>query len=163
MSKLYDAIVNKDVEQVEQILVEEPTLINELVDGHIPLSFVAAETGCLELVKYIVEYSRASFNEFDARHRDILHYAAKSGNVALCKYLVERVGMTPVSGDMNLVTSYDIASERGHQELCDYFETVCGAKLKDMYRNPIRTGMFPDPSICRVGDDYYMVNSSFKF
>ncbi len=163
MSKLYDAIINKDVRLVEHILVEEPTLINELVDGHIPLSFVAAATGDLELVKYIVEYSRASFNEFDAQHRDILHYAAMSGSVALCKYLVERVGMTPVSGDVNLVTPYDVASEMKHQELCDYFATVCGAKLENMYRNPIRTGMFPDPSICRVGDDYYMVNSSFIY
>ena len=163
MSKLNDAIINKDVRLVEQILVEEPALINELIDGHIPLSFIAAATGDLELVKYIVEYSRASFNEFDAQHRDILHYAAQSGNVDVCKYLVERVGMTPVSGDANLVTPYDIAVKMKHQELCDYFEIVCGARLEDMYRNPVRTGMFPDPSICRVGDDYYMVNSSFIY
>ena len=31
------------------------------------------------------------------------------------------------------------------------------------YHNPILTGMHPDPSIVRVGDDYYMVNSSFIF
>lgn len=29
------------------------------------------------------------------------------------------------------------------------------------YRNPILTGYYPDPSIKRVGDDYYLVNSSF--
>lgn len=32
-----------------------------------------------------------------------------------------------------------------------------------MYKNPIRTGFFPDPSIVRVDDDYYMVNSSFVY
>ena len=32
-----------------------------------------------------------------------------------------------------------------------------------MYHNPIRTGMYPDPSIVRVGEDYYMVNSSFIY
>ena len=32
-----------------------------------------------------------------------------------------------------------------------------------MYRNPIRTGMHPDPSIVCVGDDFYMVNSSFIY
>jgi len=31
------------------------------------------------------------------------------------------------------------------------------------YRNPIIPGFFPDPSICRVGDTYYLVCSSFQF
>lgn len=31
------------------------------------------------------------------------------------------------------------------------------------YQNPILTGFYPDPSICRVGDDYYLVNSTFEF
>ena len=30
------------------------------------------------------------------------------------------------------------------------------------YRNPILAGYYPDPSICRVGDDYYLINSSFS-
>lgn len=30
-------------------------------------------------------------------------------------------------------------------------------------RNPILAGYFPDPSICRVGDDYYIVNSTFAY
>ncbi|MBY9061377.1 glycoside hydrolase family 43 protein [Sphingomonas yunnanensis] len=29
------------------------------------------------------------------------------------------------------------------------------------YRNPILSGYYPDPSVTRVGDDYYLVNSSF--
>ncbi|PJG46299.1 glycoside hydrolase 43 family protein [Sphingobium sp. LB126] len=29
------------------------------------------------------------------------------------------------------------------------------------YRNPILSGYYPDPSLTRVGDDYYLVNSSF--
>ncbi|MBI9064381.1 MAG: glycoside hydrolase family 43 protein [Marinilabiliaceae bacterium] len=31
------------------------------------------------------------------------------------------------------------------------------------YKNPIIPGFYPDPSICRVGDDYYLVNSSFEY
>ena len=31
------------------------------------------------------------------------------------------------------------------------------------YKNPIITGMNPDPSICRVGDDFYLVTSTFEF
>lgn len=29
--------------------------------------------------------------------------------------------------------------------------------------NPILTGFYPDPSICRVGEDFYLVNSSFAY
>ncbi|HWT76818.1 MAG TPA: family 43 glycosylhydrolase [Mobilitalea sp.] len=29
--------------------------------------------------------------------------------------------------------------------------------------NPILSGFYPDPSICRVGEDYYLVNSSFAY
>jgi len=29
--------------------------------------------------------------------------------------------------------------------------------------NPIYPGCYPDPSICRVGDDYYIVNSTFEW
>lgn len=33
----------------------------------------------------------------------------------------------------------------------------------DEYLNPIIAGFYPDPSICRVGEDYYLVNSSFNY
>ena len=31
------------------------------------------------------------------------------------------------------------------------------------YNNPILPGFHPDPSICRVGNDYYLVTSSFEY
>jgi xylan 1,4-beta-xylosidase len=31
------------------------------------------------------------------------------------------------------------------------------------YRNPIIPGFYPDPSICRVGEDYYLVTSTFEY
>ena len=33
----------------------------------------------------------------------------------------------------------------------------------NQYRNPILAGFYPDPSILRVGEDYYLVNSSFAW
>ena len=33
----------------------------------------------------------------------------------------------------------------------------------DDYRNPILQGYYPDPSIVRVGEDYYLVNSTFAY
>lgn len=35
--------------------------------------------------------------------------------------------------------------------------------MMTQYKNPIIPGYSPDPSICRVGDDFYLVNSSFEF
>ena len=35
--------------------------------------------------------------------------------------------------------------------------------MKKTYKNPILKGFYPDPSICRVGDDYYMATSSFSY
>ena len=31
------------------------------------------------------------------------------------------------------------------------------------FQNPIIPGFYPDPSVCRVGEDYYLVNSSFEY
>lgn len=31
------------------------------------------------------------------------------------------------------------------------------------YQNPILAGFYPDPSICQVGDDYYLINSTFAY
>jgi alpha-N-arabinofuranosidase len=36
-------------------------------------------------------------------------------------------------------------------------------KTNKKYHNPILAGFYPDPSICRVGKDYYLVNSSFSY
>lgn len=35
--------------------------------------------------------------------------------------------------------------------------------MTPQFRNPILPGTHPDPSICRVGDDYWLVHSSFEF
>ncbi|HRF46826.1 MAG TPA: glycoside hydrolase family 43 protein [Anaerolineales bacterium] len=31
------------------------------------------------------------------------------------------------------------------------------------FTNPILPGFYPDPSICRAGDDYFLINSSFEY
>ena len=163
ISDLRKMIDNQDLEAVKALLNREPGLIERLDEQHVPMSFHAAARGNLALVRYIVEYSRASMNAVDKKNRNILHYASESGDLELSRYLVEKVGMSPVAGDADLITPLDIAVHRGHSVLKAYYEEVCGAAYEQMYRNPIRTGMFPDPSILRVGEDYYMVNSSFIF
>lgn len=161
--KLTEAIEREDIQEVKRILTQEPALIDEKTLQGVPLCLYAAKTGNLELVRYIVEYSRASMNTVDDNNRTILHYAAMSGSVELNRYLVERVGMDITAGDRELVTPYQIAWEAGYEPLLCYYQQQVGEAYENMYHNPIRTGMFPDPSIVRVGEDYYMVNSSFIF
>ncbi|MCH5270984.1 MAG: family 43 glycosylhydrolase [Lachnospiraceae bacterium] len=181
-SSIEQAIILENLEEVERLLTEEPPIIDEVDREGLPMSFLAARTGNLSIVKYIVEYSRASMNVTDGMHRNILHYGAMSGNLELVQYLVERVGMSPLSGDNELLTPFDIAhfaaaeqtaGERIYSKYAcfhadfagieDYFTQVVGFSYEESYRNPIRTGFYPDPSIVRVGEDYYMVNSSFIF
>lgn len=157
------AVQQENLEWFKEILSHYPRAILLKDNEGVGVPFLAAATGNFEIVKYIIEYSVASMNERDDAHQSILHYAARAGNVSMLKYLVEKVGMSPVEGDKACKTPYDIVHELGHREAENYFEQVVGAPLQEMYRNPIRTGMHPDPSIVRVGEDYYMVNSSFIF
>lgn len=36
-------------------------------------------------------------------------------------------------------------------------------KSSNKFINPILAGFYPDPSICKAGDDYYLVNSTFAY
>lgn len=126
-------------------------------------SFKAAMAGDFEKTKYLVEYSKESMNAVDEMGRNILHHAAASGNTELCRYLVERVGMDIGAADKELITPFEIAYQKGHTELLSYFEEKMGAPYGELYHNPVRRGFFPDPSVVCVGEDFYMVNSTFIF
>ena len=43
----------------------------------------------------------------------------------------------------------------------EVFKTI--SKSNDEYLNPILAGFHPDPSICKAGDKYYLINSSFAY
>ncbi len=52
----------------------------------------------------------------------------------------------------------------------DYFEYkgndpffTKSINVSKQYFNPIVAGFYPDPSVCRKGEDYYLVNSSFSY
>ncbi len=40
----------------------------------------------------------------------------------------------------------------------------CSAAVSaQVFKNPVLKGFYPDPSVCRAGEDYYMVNSTFAY
>jgi len=163
MYDIESAILEKNLDSIKRILENEPSEIDRTDNDGVLMTLLAAKTGDIEIVKYIVEYSRASMNIYDKIHRNILHYAVMSGDLSVCRYFVERVGMSPLEGDANLETPYELADRLGFTEIEEYFEKRVGTPLSQMYKNPIRTGFYPDPSIVRIGEDYYMVNSSFVY
>lgn len=55
---------------------------------------------------------------------------------------------------------FDLFSYTGNDA---YYTLPEGFDPKLNYINPILSGTYPDPSICRKGNDYYMVNSSFCY
>ncbi len=153
---LCKSIKDGDVKAVRELLVRDPAMIR---GEHL---FAAAEAGELEVVRYLAEYSRISLDERDESGRDVLHHAALSDNVELWDYLIRKCGMNPFRGDRELITPWELAVSNGGGRIGAYMSERHGS-IEEYYKNPIRTGMFPDPSIVRVGEDYYMVNSSFVF
>ena len=163
-AQLMRIIREDNVAEIRRALALWPGLVETATPAGEPLSHWAAREGSLAMLRLLVEYgTKVNLNAVDESGRDMLHYAAESGNVEKCRYLVERGGMDPLRGDLELITPYDLAHQGGWEQLEAYFAAVVGAPWEAMYRNPIRSGMYPDPSICRVGEDYYMVNSTFVY
>jgi xylan 1,4-beta-xylosidase len=44
-----------------------------------------------------------------------------------------------------------------------FIVSLLAQEAPETYKNPILPGFHPDPSICRVSDDYYLVNSTFEW
>ncbi|GEM_PF-292703 len=65
-------------------------------------------------------------------------------------------GLAEGLGTAGPVAVFDSFEYRGRDEI---FEALPDGH----FQNPVAAGFFPDPSIARVGDDYYMANSSFAY
>ncbi len=160
---IMEIISHNDLDRLKRLL-EEDQKASEIQDENGAwMVQLAALSGNYELMKYLVEHSVTSFNLTDNQGNNTLHYGVRSGNPEIVKYLVEQVGISVVSGNQLGITPFDLAHDCGFTEIEQYFEKLCGCQLSDMYHNPILKGFHADPSVLRVGEDYYMVNSSFVF
>lgn len=163
MKDLFEIIRTQDLDALKEFLVEYPRGLDvETEDGVWALLEVMAKGG-LEMAKYVTEYAIVNMNLIDRQGNTVLHHGVKSGNLELVKYLVERVDSPIGQANLQGVTPFDLAVTLGLKEIQAYFEERLGASAEELYHNPICRGMHPDPSIVRVGEDYYMVNSSFVF
>ena len=163
MKDLFEMIREQDLDALKEFLVEYPRGLDvQTEDGVWALHEVMAQGG-LEMAKYVTEYAIVNMNLIDRQGNTVLHHGVKSGNLDLVKYLVERVDSPIGQANLHGVTPFDLAVSLELKEIQSYFEGRLGASAEELYHNPICRGMHPDPSIVRVGEDYYMVNSSFVF
>lgn len=163
MKDLFEMIRTRDLEALKEFLVEHPRGLDvETEEGVWALHEVMAHGG-LEMAKYVTEYAIVNMNLIDRQGNTVLHHGVKAGDLELVKYLVERVDSPIGQANLHGVTPFDLAVSLGNREIQAYFEEKLGASAEELYHNPICRGMHPDPSIVRVGEDYYMVNSSFMF
>lgn len=121
----------------------------------------AARLGRVDMLRALCEDSHVIAMECDEEGRDLLHYAAMSGNADMVAYVVDKLGFDVLRGDRSGVTALDIARKTGAADALAWLEKKAGFALENAYRNPVRRGFYPDPSVVRVGEDYYLVNSTF--
>jgi len=163
MKDLWEVIRTHDLAGLKAFLVEHPRGLDvEAPDGAWAMQEVMRQ-GDLEMAEYVVEYAIVNLNLVDRMGNTALHYAVESGNLELVTYLVERVGLSAIQANLEGETPLEKAARLGLGRIQAYFEKTLGCALDGMYKNPVYRGMHPDPSIVRVGEDYYMVNSSFMF
>ena len=142
-------------------LVRGGSLSDLAPDEKSMLPCFAAQMGRLDLLRVFCEQSHVIAQEPDEQGRTLLHYAAMSGKTDLIAYVVEKLGYDPLEGDCSGETPLDTACRYGHVQALEKLEEYAQTALENTYRNPVRRGFYPDPSVVRVGEDFYMVNSTF--
>lgn len=157
---LLEAARADSLEDIKKVLSNDSAAVKK--EGLAAL-LQAAQNGNFSIVKHMTEYAGVNLGDADHKGNGVLHHGVLSGNVELVQYLTERCGCNPMEGNLEGVTPFDLAHRFPSREVEQYFERYCGVLYEDTYHNPIHRGFFPDPSVIRVGEDYYMVNSSFCY
>ncbi len=137
----------------------------ESLDVSVKRAFIreAARSGQAAILRVLFEEGHVFVTDPDEEGRTILHDAVASGDLETVRYAVNVLGLDPLTGDRNGDTALDLAAELPDSRCLTWMEERTGVRLREAYRNPVIRGFHPDPSIVRVGEDYYLVNSSFVF
>ncbi|XP_071734777.1 ankyrin repeat-containing protein At5g02620-like [Rutidosis leptorrhynchoides] len=95
-------------------------LLKKNQSGETPL-YVAAEYGCVELVKEMIKYYDFEAASIKAKNGfDAFHIAAKQGNLEVLKILMEMHSELSMTFDQANSTALHTASEQGHIEVVNY-------------------------------------------
>ncbi len=150
-----------DLEKIRTYMAQDPLIMRAKDPEGRPWSYYVAVRGNMDLIRWTVEYSRADMNVADQKGRSFLFPLIKSGSLEAVRYGVERIGLDPVRADLDGLTAAEYAYKLGFKDIGDFLCAKAALSIESSYKNPVRSGLSPDPSLVRVGEDYYMVNSSF--
>ena len=159
----YSDILEQDSETFLLTLKNNPLWVetpNEA--GEYPV-FVVAQRGYFNKLKLIVESSKCSMNKVNHINQSVLHYAAMSNHVEMVDYIIDRLGEDPFKADTLGQTTFDVAKAHGSHAVYEALLNRYQTTPENLYRNPVVRGFNPDPSIVNVGEDYYMVMSTFVY
>ena len=114
MQAIQEAILNDNLARVRELLQATPRLVHETTEEGVPMTFWAAELGREAIVRYLLEYTGVSLNLRDARQQGILRYTPP-GPVMYSSASIwwKRLVLSPVTGDIDLNTPYEIADSMG--------------------------------------------------
>ncbi len=127
------------------------------------LVFTAAQSGQAEMLRFLFEAHHLYTPDPDTQGRNLLHCAALSGNAQTVSFALDVLGFDPLQGDRQGITPLDLAAAAPLQDAFVLLRDRLGFSPEQCYRNPVLRGFHPDPSVVRVGDDFYLVCSSFFF
>ena len=127
------------------------------------LARTAASAGQSAMLRFLFEYHHLYSLEPDSQGRTLFHAAASSGDGDTVRFVMDVLGLDPLGGDPDGVTPLDLAQQAEKQDAFRLLSSRLGFTPDQAYRNPVLRGCHPDPSVLRVGEDYYLVNSTFVF
>ena len=162
LEKLRDLVSSGDIAGVDA-LAENGALEPASADEKNRLTRTAARAGRSAMLRHLFEHHHLYGTDPDEQGRTPLHFAAMSGDRETVRFAMDVLGFDPMTADVHGKTALDYASEAPLPQAYDFLTERLGFSLRDCYRNPVLRGFHPDPSVVRVGEDYYMVNSSFVF
>ncbi len=107
------------------------------------------------VIEAIGEKGAINLSHRDGEGNTLLAIAARAGNLPLARFLVQRCGQSLLEGNYDGATPLDGATKEIREALA--------AESRHYGRNPVLRGFHPDPSVVKVGRDYYLANSSFVY
>jgi len=147
--------------EVKKVLgkqIFEGTYANGALEEEFVVDRISADTDTVYLKYYVERDGRRDLNENEKnfpKEKVTILYGYDGINYEKALEMVAEPGRWVGTKNGVFCLSNNNASQ-GHVVV----ESVTYRKI---YHNPVKRGFFPDPSITRVGSDYYMVNSTFQY
>jgi ankyrin repeat protein len=115
---IFEAINDNNLEEIKNIITENPDVINERDDRYCDPLTVASIAGNLEIMKYLISQG-ADINTIDREGSNLLHNAAANGHLEVVKYLLDQ-GFDINAEDANGNTAILFASGKDNIVLIQY-------------------------------------------